>query len=531
MNIIKNYRSFFQTFPQLSSKATWTVENAVLAVWLFAVVASTLTHELWRDETREYLMAVEIDSFSEYFRFAKYDGHPLLWRTILMGLHWLIPHPVILQMASLVIGFFAVYLFVKHSPFPLLIKVLFIFGVIPFSTNAVDARDYGISMLLFFALAVFSTKVERHPIVIGVLLFLESNTNQYGMYMSGLFLAGWILDSGLHVLKERRHITAAIIALAGIALSMYSTRIDAESVFTPVEYLSRIDFGKAFLNAFPHPGEYIYYILNIPLLYRDIFIIGLIVGLFVIRPYFGLMLYITMVVFNFVAIAFIHPQTRHQGVLFGFIMTLYWITLHGIQTKERPGLFRHAKGIYSFVLFAFLLPFMVHQIQINNFIVHEEARVEKSSAMALGKYLNTNVQLAKAIIIGSPEYMLEPIAYYSKNKIFLVQENCFRDFVKFSREYQKTESLIELLKAAENLYTTYSRPVIIVLGYFDIKEKRSFPTIYRGNFNTSDIEEFKEKTIKIAEFNHSLGDENYQVFLYAPKDNLIRYHKKYMELR
>jgi hypothetical protein len=507
------------------------VENIVLAVWIFAVVASVLTHELWRDETREYLMAVEIDTFSEYFSFAKYDGHPLLWRTILIAMHRLIPHAVALQMASLLIGFMAVYLFVKHSPFPLLIKALFIFGVIPFSTNTVDARDYGISMLLFFALAIFCTKGERHPVVIGSLLFLEANTNQYGMYLSGLFLAGWLADSGLHVLKDKRYIIAAVVALMGIGISMYSTRIDAESVFTPVDYLARINFGKAFLKSFHHPGEYIHYILNIPLVFRDIFVVGLILGLLVIRPYFGFILYIAIVLFNFVAIAFIYPQTRHQGVLFGFIMTLYWITLHGIQTNEKPGLFKNAKVVYYSVLFAFLLPFMVHQIQINNFIVREEARVEKSSALALGKYINTNKQLEKAIIVGSPEYMLEPIAYYSQNRIYLAQEKGFREFVKFSKEYDETSNLMALEKTAEDLNARYNVPILIILGYFGMENGRTFPTIYRGNFNTNDIEKFKEKTIKLAEFNNALGDENYQVFLYLPQDQLVEYKKKYMELR
>lgn len=75
---IQNIRTAFQTFLQPSEKTARTVENAALALWVFAVVASTLTHELWRDETREYLMAIGTDSFADYFNLAKYDGHPLL---------------------------------------------------------------------------------------------------------------------------------------------------------------------------------------------------------------------------------------------------------------------------------------------------------------------------------------------------------------------------------------------------------------------------------------------------------------------
>ncbi len=530
MNTLQNLRSRLQFFLQPSEKTTATVENAALALWLFAVVASTLTHELWRDETREYLMAIGTDSLADYFTFAKYDGHPLLWRTILMAMHALIPHPVALQMASLVIGFFTVYLIVKHSPFPLFIKTLFIFGIIPFSVNTVDARDYGISMLLFFAIAIFYSKTDRHPLIIGILLFLQANTNQYGMYLSCLFLAAWIADSGFHVLKDKRYLIAAAIALAGVLISYLSTQV-IDSVFISPEHIARINWGAVIVKSLRHPGEYIHYILHIKTVYRDIFVIGLIIALFVVRPYFGMSLFLGFFFFNVVAAAFIYPNTRHQGVLIGFMVMLYWIALHGLKTGAYPGLFKNARIIFSTVLVAFLIPFLIEQIRINSIIVHEEAAVEKSTAQAVGKYLITNRQLEKAIIIGSPDYALEPIAFYSKNNLYLVQEKTFRNFVEFAREFEQHSSLSGLLASAEELNAKYKVPIIIVLGHFGVAEGKSFGTIYRGMFVMNHLDKFKEKTIKLAEFNRSLGDENFQVFLYLPPDELRSYRQKYMEIR
>lgn len=529
MNIQK-IRSTLQSFYQPSGKTTVTLENASLALWIFGVVASMLTHELWRDETREYLMATETDSFSEYFTFAKIDGHPLLWRTILMAMHVLIPHPVALQMASFAIGFFTVFLIVKHSPFPLIIRILFIFGVIPFSTNTVDARDYGISMLLFFAIAIFYNKTERHPLIIGILLFLEANTNEYGMYLSCLFLAAWIADSGFHVLKEKRYLFAIVITLTGVLISYISTQV-VDSVFISPAHWAKIQWEATLLKSLRHPGEYIYYILNIKPVYRDIFVIGLIVALFVVRPYLGLGLFFGFFFFNVVAIAFIYPNTRHQGVLIGFTIMLFWITLHGLKTKEHPGLFKHAGTIFYTVFFAFLFPFFIHQIELNYLIVKEEAAVEKSTAEAVGKYLTTNGQLEKAIIIGSPEYSLEPIAFYSKNHIYLAQEKVMRDFVQFAQQFQKPSSLSFLLSTAEELNAKYKVPILIILGHFGVAENKTFATIYRGTFNTDKLDLFREKTLKLAEFNRSLGDENYQVFLYLPPDELRNYREKYMEIR
>jgi hypothetical protein len=170
-------------------------------------------------------------------------------------------------------------------------------------------------------------------------------------------------------------------------------------------------------------------------------------------------------------------------------------------------------------------------MKINRFIVREEVRLEKSTALAVGKYLTTNKQLQNAIIIGSPEYAIEPLAFYSKNKIYLTQENTFHNFVKFAKEFEKNSSLMELLETAEKLNSEHKVPILIVLGYFGVKEGKTFPTIYRGPFTFNNIDKFKEKTIKLAEFNHSLGDENFQVFLYLPPEELRAYQAKYYQLR
>jgi hypothetical protein len=416
MKIIPAFNVLFKPAERSAESKNISIENAAIFLWIIAVFASSLTHELWRDETREFLMATGTKNFLDYFNFAKYDGHPLLWRTILMGFYWLFPHPVILQTGSFIIGLSFVFLIVKHSPFPLIFRVLFIFGIVPFFANTIDARDYGISMFLFFSLAAYYPRSKRQPLFMGILLFLQANSNLYGMYLSGLFLACWIADSGFSVLvKDKRYVIAAVIALLGIAISYYSTRFDAESVFLEQEYIARIDYLKSFTKALRHPGEYIWYILNFPPLARDIFVIVVIIGLFAVNPYFGITLWIAVTFFNFVGSAFIYPQTHHQGVLYGFVIALYWITLHDVKNEKKQELHKYSVVFFYAVIYLFLVPFLIHEVKINYHIVVQEARVEKSTALAAGKYLLTNYQLKDAIIIGSPEYTLEPISFYSVN--------------------------------------------------------------------------------------------------------------------
>ena len=511
------------------------LENLILALWVVGVVALTLDHELWRDEVRSLNLAAGISSLSEFISMAKYDGHPLLWRLILSVVYDVFPNPIILEVTSLIIGFLTVWLFIKYSPLPLWIKALFIFGVVPFGTNTVMARDYGITMLLFFIFALLITQEKAKPILVGIVLCLAANTNSYGMYMAGLFLGYWLVSSGFGVLRDYRYIFAMVLVIAAILFSHWSTRVDVDTVFVTPEFMAQIDYGKNIMNAVRNPGKYIEYMLNMGPVYRDIFILVLIVGLTAVRPWLGLTVLAGVVIFNFVGGALIFPRLRHQGVLLGFIMTAYWIAKATLCANKNLANYKLRSFVYHAALIGFFVPFMVHNIGHTKTGYIEEVSVQKSSAMALGHYIEANVQMTNFIIIGEPDYKIQTLAYYTDNPIYLAREKKFASFVKYSKEFQTPMKLSELLQTAEDLYAQYKVPILIVLGVFGVSEQspRTFDVMYRGSFEMSaeDILAFKEQTLKLAEFNNSLGDEDYQLFLYARRENLDRYQAKYMNLR
>ena len=196
---------------------------------------------------------------------------------------------------------------------------------------------------------------------------------------------------------------------------------------------------------------------------------------------------------------------------------------------------KYAKYIYFFALIGFFVPFMVHNIRHSYYGALEEVKREKSSAMALGKYIEANTQLSEAILIGSPDYTIQTIGYYTDNRIYVAREKHFKKFVTYSREFKKPMKLSELLDTAKELHHKYNVPILIALGYFDVSEQqpRTFNIMYREIFvmERDDILEFKQQTIKLAEFNNAMGDENYQLFLYAEREKLDSYQKKYMNLR
>ena len=60
---------------------------------------------------------------------------------------------LVLKVLSILIAGAAMLLFIFRSPFPLPLKVLFVFSLLPLYEYAVMARNYGISMLLMFSFA------------------------------------------------------------------------------------------------------------------------------------------------------------------------------------------------------------------------------------------------------------------------------------------------------------------------------------------------------------------------------------------
>lgn len=532
---MSNASQFYARIEGFYRKNSNLIENIFLAFWLTIAIGSILTHELWRDEVRSMMMVIDIDSIKEFFTIAKYDGHPVLWRAILAACYSVIPHPVVLQLAALIIGFLTVWVFLKFAPFPLWFRILFIFGIIPLSINTVFSRNYGISMLLFFLFAYLVTQPVKRPITTGIILFLLANTNSFGMYMSGLLLGFWIYDTGLYVVRKPRYLAAILINLTGILTAYFSTRAGVDTLLPPPEHIAQIEYGRHFFTAFVHPGSYISHVLNLSPVYRDIFMVLVIAGLAVVRPMLGLTAFIAVILFNFVGSALLTPQPRHQGVLIGFMMTCYWLAYLLLKSEQKPPLFKYSKHVYLFSLYAMWVPFMLHNIALNRMSVVRESITDMSSGQAIGMYIRSNAQLSNAIIIGSPDYKLQTIGYYASNRIYLAREKRFRKFVKYSKDYKVPMKLSELLDTAKNLNERYQTPVLIALGYFGANEDnpKTFNIMDRGYFEMSpdDIRKFKQQTVKLAEFNNALGDEDYQLFLFAKPENLARYKEKYMTLR
>ena len=190
-------------------------------------------------------------------------------------------------------------------------------------------------------------------------------------------------------------------------------------------------------------------------------------------------------------------------------------------------------------MYLVFVPLFFHQILFAKQKIAVDIHAEISSSAALGKFINTNWQLRDAVIIGDPDYLLGSLMYYVKNRIYYVRENrygTYERYVKVPKEYVTPRDLWE---TAERIRDKEHVPVLILLKHFDIpkyfndtkNDTYSIIGKYGWKFKTNreEVLEFSRRTIKIAEFNHALCDENYELFLVP--GSVERYFRAYGDYR
>lgn len=490
------------------------IVNIALFLWLVIVITTALHHEMWRDEVRALSMALEAGSMWDIFATLRNEGHPFLWYWILRSAYWLWPTPVVLQVASILIGFAAVTLFLKKSPFPLIVRLLFIFGTLPLVNYSVFARNYGISMLLYFLFADVYSRPERKNYLVALILVLLANTNYLAMMFSGILVCLWAVEEYLKVrdfqLFFRRFIFPATLAMAGIILALFTIMMDANSSQAPPDFVASRDYFRPMLDSALHPGRFFSELMAATPPVRDMVLFGLLAGLLASPLYAG-SLYVSIFMFNLFSSTIIPPNARHQGVLLMLIVALYWIVV----VRNR----REAKRDVplTIAIYLVLAPLFYHQIALANMKISEEVQREMSSSAALGKFINTNRQLNDAVIMGDPDYLLGPLTYHVRNRIYFVRESRYGTYERYVKVPKNYVTLLDLIEAAEHIRDSEHVPVLILLQHWDIPKEDTYSAyrVHGREFHTNRAEvlEFSEKTIKIAEFNNAVSDENYEVFL------------------
>jgi hypothetical protein len=496
----------------------------VLAVWFSAVVFTETRHEFWRDEVRAVSLARAADSPADLYRSVQDDGHPLLWYLILFAGKSIVDSPVVLPVLAVAIGFLAAAVFLFFAPFPFWFKCLFLFSAIPFYEFSVMARNYGISMLLLFLIALLYRHRDRLGLPLVFLLVLLANANAHSVVFAAAIGAVWgwdLLVERRAVLTRGRVVAFAVglfVLAAGIAASILCFMPRENTILSPIRQTLNLQnildaLGKTALHPEvifdrmmpgwvpPAAVAAVFFLVILGLIGRFPLLLAAVAG----DLAFGLLFQL------------VYPgYFRHQGLYLVFAVCLYWLAIESRGSEKVftiPRLFFSA-GMYVALPLLFLAG--ITQLRETAWL---DIRMEMSSSKAFSEFLRSDPGYQDAILLPEPDYLIESVAYYAENEIYLPREARFSKTVSWTTDSKVDLSMAELLATARRLRDSTGKPVLIVMGHLQLDFLHPAEGQYEYSYNkvfswdARSGADFSRSTVLVADFHAALEDENYLVYL------------------
>jgi hypothetical protein len=454
---------------------------ALLAIWILIVCWLALKHVFWRDEVRAMSLALHASGVGSVLK-GLGDGHPPLWYLLIRGFHALVPQPESLQILATTIGVAAAALFALRSPFGILLTALVLFSRFTLYEYSVMARNYGISMLILFLLAMLYEKWRDRGIILGLLLFLLADCNAHSILLAAAFLLFWLGDIILDTNRDRGtalRIFAmnAVIAAIGIAYAFLTLRhtmndsIVSWRFESPAGMMNAVFFPAVSFAAVAG-AELLVEVLQGTSAYVPWLIWSLVMSLIMFASILGLSARPAAMVASLFALlamslffTIVYPGSyRHQCLWLVFLLCMYWIA--GQRHKQSPhsdappSPRRTARMVGFAALVALLCVQLVTGLQK---LAQAASDRPESQSKALNALIEETPALRDAIIIADPDYLVESLPYYVSNRTYLTREQRFGDVTWFTKKARKNLTLEDILENANRLRDDFKVQVIILL--------------------------------------------------------------------
>ena len=161
---------------------------------------------------------------------------------------------------------------------------------------------------------------------------------------------------------------------------------------------------------------------------------------------------------------------RHEATWLAFVIAMYWICwkpnrhLHPRAALDRNG---RSFALVRKVGFAFFLVLIGVQATLGFADLAFAAIVGtlESRSRDFAELVSRRPDLKDAILIGDPDYMLEPMHYYLPNRTYFVRERRYGDYVRFTRAARLELTLGDILDEARAIRASTGRPVAILLAW------------------------------------------------------------------
>ena len=494
----------------------------ILAVYVALVVVGATHHEMWRDEVRAWSIATAGNSFTAIFGNLHNEGHPPLWYLILRAAAAIARGSrLALPAVAALIATAAVAVFLFRAPFPLWERALFVLGYFPLYEYAVMSRNYGISMLLLFvACAMWRRRREpRYIVAIGIALVLLSQTNIHSAFLAAALALVWMFD----IARDARAagsirwdgVAAVVLVVTACVACALFVKPDAGATNTDVMRTSPLRLVANALYAMRNPGEYLQSGF-FPAASRfgvsasiaaDVVLV--VIALLLRRRHAMVAAYVAVVVALTGLFSAVYPGgERHQGLLFIFVIALFWIA----REKPTPD-DASLQGPRAWLLGAL---FAVHAVGGLRALAID-VREQKSAAAALGVWINEHPEYRDAIVIGEPDANVETIPYYAPNATYIAREGVFRRWTIFTAASASEMSAARLADTAAALHARTGRPVIILIAFPDFLRApaASHQAGYGHRFSWDSTSRAKiTGSSDLLGYFPSIGDERYFAFAY-----------------
>lgn len=441
----------------------------MLLCWLIATCYAIHFHAMWRDEVRNFMIAIGGTQSIHLIG----NAHPVLPYFIEKSCYLIFHSYTVLPVSSFLVAFLAIVMVLFLAPYNLRMKALFIFGYFSLYEYTVMARNYGISMLFMLVLAmVFSSQKYRYRLT-GPILFLLANTNIHSALIVGTFSGMWPLctwQANRWAFNEnvRKTLPAAAMGLVGFvvcALTVYPPRYDDLAALNPADGLPHhlklhfmkeitfTSFKSFFLDVFGH-NIFSYTIYKILSVISFISVISCIFVFWGDTFLFSTALAVQIVFIAFFSIIY-HGGYRHQSLWIIWMCTLFWI-----YRKERafPQNVLNKFGLYSLYFMLFVQVFYAVLMQ------YHEIRIPNSRAREFSEVINARADLKDSTIISSVDYIIESMPYYMNNRFYIMTQKKFDRVVIYSIHGHMNYSLQDIMDEADRIALCTHKPSIIVIA-------------------------------------------------------------------
>jgi hypothetical protein len=491
---------------------------------------------MWRDEVRALSVATRAPTWAAMFASLHQEGHPGLWYVILRSAFALTHSNAVLPLIALAIGIAIAYTILRYAPFPFWLRLITVFGVFVCYEYTVMARNYGIGVLLLLAAAALFKDRSKRGILIGFLLALMANTSVHAALAAALICFLWCLDA---FDRERRpeflnprSLIGIAIALTGAAIAISSASPAAEmSYAAPLHHLSIGDIAHAiFID--PARGLRGVYVADIaasaelpwarvaldPIIVSRVIVnLGLVAigwGLWPSRKHFAVFVS-SILAFEILFHAVYPAALRHMGIVTFLIVAICWIAIRERRAADAATFARRAA--------MGLLPVMIIQSLALPIAVRRHLTHPASSSKALGGFIRSTPRLSNAVLIGEPDFIMEALPYYVRNRVYMPRQHEYSKVVYFANGggHQTDLTLDGLLNAADSMGCVTQSPVLLSIGYPNFSSRPSgvIPGAYNAahfTWTPADKQRLSSRGNMLGDFQGATTDENYEVFELPP---------------